>query len=463
MYVVNQFLENLSVNYLGGMQVDQVSSAILMLLGYPLAHLFNLIPTTNPNSKHLFSIISSLSLMILVQELYAGAVHLLFDALVVYILIKTLKGRVSSVSKNQETGLVKYDHTGSHMIMVIKMTSLAFSINDGYADKESLTRYQQKHAIREIPSFIEYLGYLFFFPSFIAGPAFEMKTYRDMIQLDNKKVLNKRIGYGYLQMLYSFFWGYIFVKYSSVYMYKGMLKEDFKSYSMSYKILYMYLSGIVYRSLYYVAWRMCEGACIICGLGFSGYNDNQEPIFNDISNVHILKVEFPIYFKEVLNNWNIGTNTWLRNCFYVRLLPKGKNSSGKATLITFLVSAWWHGFYPGYYLSFILGGFMSNFSRITYRMFNPFYQNPNFLPGFRRVFQVAYIAFTSLLCIHMFSFAGAPFVLLDIKRSFEVWSMFYYFTPILVLFTIIYYDFMGGRRFFEKLHIKYKTPKDKSE
>lgn len=33
-------------------------------------------------------------------------------------------------------------------------------------------------------------------------------------------------------------------------------------------------------------------------------------------------------------------------------LPKGK------TLAVFVLSAFWHGFYPGYYLSFVLGAFI---------------------------------------------------------------------------------------------------------
>ena len=52
--------------------------------------------------------------------------------------------------------------------------------------------------------------------------------------------------------------------------------------------------------------------------------------------------------KYFLDNWNITTQAWLRRIAYDRL----KTGSGK-TLGVFVLSAFWHGFYPGYYFTFI--------------------------------------------------------------------------------------------------------------
>ena len=54
--------------------------------------------------------------------------------------------------------------------------------------------------------------------------------------------------------------------------------------------------------------------------------------------------------KEVFENWNIQTQLWLKRIGYDRL-PTGK------TLGVFVLSAFWHGFYPGYYLTFVLCAF----------------------------------------------------------------------------------------------------------
>ena len=51
--------------------------------------------------------------------------------------------------------------------------------------------------------------------------------------------------------------------------------------------------------------------------------------------------------KEIFENWNIQTQLWLKRIGYDRL-PTGK------TLGVFVLSAFWHGFYPGYYITFVL-------------------------------------------------------------------------------------------------------------
>ena len=51
--------------------------------------------------------------------------------------------------------------------------------------------------------------------------------------------------------------------------------------------------------------------------------------------------------KVLLDNWNKMTTQWLRLIVYERY-----NNS----MVVFLFSACWHGFYAGYYLTFLFGG-----------------------------------------------------------------------------------------------------------
>lgn len=52
-------------------------------------------------------------------------------------------------------------------------------------------------------------------------------------------------------------------------------------------------------------------------------------------------------FKETLEGWNCTTMYWLRRVGYDRTPDKYR------TVCTYLLSAWWHGFFPGYYLTFL--------------------------------------------------------------------------------------------------------------
>ncbi|KAJ2332807.1 Lysophospholipid acyltransferase, partial [Coemansia sp. RSA 2681] len=92
MLVLNQALGWLSANYLGGLPVDRIATVFSVLLSYLLAHLFRRIPATNPSARHLFSIVSSVLLFGLVQEQYLGLVHLTIGALVIYALMRSLRG-----------------------------------------------------------------------------------------------------------------------------------------------------------------------------------------------------------------------------------------------------------------------------------------------------------------------------------------------------------------------------------
>lgn len=53
----------------------------------------------------------------------------------------------------------------------------------------------------------------------------------------------------------------------------------------------------------------------------------------------------------------MGTNKWLRMIVYERVPKK------YGTLLTFSLSALWHGFYPGYYVTFISGALIVTAAR----------------------------------------------------------------------------------------------------
>lgn len=61
--------------------------------------------------------------------------------------------------------------------------------------------------------------------------------------------------------------------------------------------------------------------------------------------------------REAISSWNLGTNQWLRYIVYDRTPPSFSTS------LTFALSAVWHGFYPGYYITFATGALMVTTAR----------------------------------------------------------------------------------------------------
>lgn len=76
-------------------------------------------------------------------------------------------------------------------------------------------------------------------------------------------------------------------------------------------------------------------------------------------------IQLATNIRDAINNWNCGTNRWLRTIVYERV-PKQYG-----TILTFSLSAVWHGFYPGYYLTFATGAVMVTSARfVSYLVIN---------------------------------------------------------------------------------------------
>ena len=84
-----------------------------------------------------------------------------------------------------------------------------------------------------------------------------------------------------------------------------------------------------------------QGACILTGLGFTGYTPSGDSHWDGAANVNILLVEWPSNSKVLLDSWNIKTNGWLRETMYKRVARKGKKPGFKSSMVTFLTSAVW--------------------------------------------------------------------------------------------------------------------------
>lgn len=60
--------------------------------------------------------------------------------------------------------------------------------------------------------------------------------------------------------------------------------------------------------------------------------------------------QFAQNFRSAVTSWNKNTNAWLRYVAYER------GSAAWRTARVYALSAIWHGFHPGYYLTFLAGG-----------------------------------------------------------------------------------------------------------
>ncbi len=87
------------------------------------------------------------------------------------------------------------------------------------------------------------------------------------------------------------------------------------------------------------------------GFGYNGLESGQEK-WDKVVGTYIWDVETCTNLTEFSNKWNWQVAQFLRNYIYYQVIPEGGKGDGRANLITFMVSGFWHGFYPTYYVVF---------------------------------------------------------------------------------------------------------------
>lgn len=127
--------------------------------------------------------------------------------------------------------------------------------------------------------------------------------------------------------------------------------------------------------------------------------------------------------KEAIDAWNKTTQTWLRRIAYER-------ASKYRTLATYTLSAIWHGFYPGYYITFLSGALFSHAARVVRRRVREKFQSTSNLSF---VYDIITFVFTTVII----SYTTFPFVLLDLKVCLRIYTRLYFYGHILALLAII--------------------------
>ena len=137
-------------------------------------------------------------------------------------------------------------------------------------------------------------------------------------------------------------------------------KEFYETSSPASIFLYATISVYLLRCKYYFGWKLSMGAVHASGVSFDGTS------FDRINTVNPWIFETAVHPRDKLNNWNMTVQNWLRKSIYNRSPIK---SRALKQLYVFLVSAFWHGFYPAYYISFTLWFAQLHVQNLAYKYF----------------------------------------------------------------------------------------------
>ncbi|KAF9110416.1 lysophospholipid acyltransferase [Mortierella sp. AM989] len=435
---------------------DQLRCLSALLLAYPLSFAFWLLPA-NPNIKHMASVLTSFFLIVVVVDDLVGLGHLLGSSIAVWRIMGSVKGKwgprivfigvmlhmsVSHLMRQlSDYRGYKLDHTGPQMILTMKLTSWAFSVYDGRRNPKELSRYQQEHAVANFPPLLHYLSYVFFFPGVLVGPTFEYMDYIRFIELSQFK--DPKTGKVHwpagriAASLKSLFFSLIALASLAVIAPKvdslWTMEPAFKALPWALRFAYVQVSSFAARFKYYAVWKMAEGACVMAGFGYNGLDAKTgEAKWDATSNIDILAYETGESIKQLADNWNKGTNVWLKHSVYFRVLAPGAKPGAVQTFATFAVSAFWHGFYPGYYLMFASSAMALTAGKLLRKHLRPRYASESTGKAPRW-----YNAMGMLITQLTMNYLAMPFLILTFKDSMELWKDLYFIPHIAIIAVIV--------------------------
>ncbi|KAK0251454.1 Lysophospholipid acyltransferase [Friedmanniomyces endolithicus] len=379
-----------------GAPTDELKMIFLFLISYPLAGVLKRLPDHKPWTKNVFIISISIFYLVGLFDLWSGLALIVFDAVGAYLIAKYVEGpympwigfsflmghmSISHIYRQMAATPSSVDITGAQMVMVMKLSAFCWNVFDGRQKASELNDDQKERMIVDLPAPLDFAGFVAFFPSIMIGPAFDYIDYHRWLNTSmfdlppgtdpmkapptrKKRKIPRSATPAMWKMASGLLWVFAFLQFSNYFNKDVVLSDRYKNMGLLWRIFHLHMLSLVTRMKYYGAWSLTDGACTLSGIGYKGLDAKTgKPNWDRLINVRPAGVEFGQNSHAYLGNWNINTNHWLRNYMYLRVTPKGKKPGFRASMATFVTSAFWHGFYPGYYLTFVLASFIQNVAK----------------------------------------------------------------------------------------------------
>jgi hypothetical protein len=181
---------------------------------------------------------------------------------------------------------------------------------------------------------------------------------------------------------------------------------------------YSWVALFFQRFKYYFAWKNAEGSNNIWYAGFEGFDTKGDPIgWENANNIDILQFETAPNLKLLSAAWNKKTSNWLTRYIYMR--------TGGSLYATYAMSAFWHGFYPGYYFFFLSMPMLTACERIGRKKLSPRFSTG----GKWSPWGITTIMCTSFLIEYFIQ----PFQMLSWEWSVKAWRGHYFFGHVLAV------------------------------
>jgi hypothetical protein len=398
-----------------GMNLCLIKYTLSLFLFYPLSAVLFAIP--NKTAKNLFNLVVGVAF---VQWIYGPDwIHSFISSAVTYLICALAPKKsqhlivflwvmgymtgshIYRMYVSYMSGI--FDFTGTQMVLTMKLTSFAYNYFDGTADKKKVfpeKPYEDKKvaklyddrrrfAVTSLPNPIDFFGYVYCFSCILAGPAFEYRDYeaamdgsafkKQVLDKDGKPVEGKfvfaapsRVFPAITRLLLGVVCLVGYMQVNSRFQVAQHCNPKYlaEHYPVWPRFLFLCIAMFGDRLKYYFAWKIAEGCCVLGGFGFEGFDkEGKAKGWKGVENIDIVGFEFATNLQSVSRSWNKRTQGWLERYTY--------NRTGRSLVATYVISALWHGLYPGFFMMFLSMPLMTNCERLIRAKINPY-----FCPGY---------------------------------------------------------------------------------
>ncbi len=249
------------------------------------------------------------------------------------------------------------------MLQVCKLSAIAFCYKDGGMKDEDLIPDQKERQVKTLPSIIEMCSYTWYVQNCALGVFFEFSDYKSFIERKGRYAqVSSPILPSLITLLKAIACTAFFLIGSQYYWVEFCFTSEFGQISFLNRVWYFYVAMSLKKFFYYGPFSFTTGAIQASGLGFSSNGK-----WDTVMGVYIWEVETADSVMTMLRAWNHQVHLWLKFYIQFRIVEKGKSPTTLQTIIVFVVSAFWHGFYPSYYVMFTVAAILSEVSKDIFR------------------------------------------------------------------------------------------------
>lgn len=203
-------------------------------------------------------------------------------------------------------GSFELDITTYTMLLICKLSALAFCYKDGAENSEKLTEDQRIWKVTHFPELLEYASYVFFCNGCALGVFFEFSDYKKFIErtheyehvpcpiLPSLKWLVQ--GFGFMG---------VFIVGEKYFYLPDCWSDEYTTWPLWYKVFFYFIAMSIKRFFYYGPFSITTGAVIASGLGYNGKskltNDHQ---WDKIVQIYAWEIETGKSPVEMLRFWN---------------------------------------------------------------------------------------------------------------------------------------------------------------